>query len=615
MNTLMNIRNVAIIAHVDPGKTTLVDQLLKKSQTLEEREKIDDRVMDSNQLERERGITILSKNTAVNYKGHKINILDTPGHADFSGEVERIMTMVDGVVLVVDAFEGTMPQTRFVLKKALENNLKPIVVINKVDREFARPDEVINEVFDLFIDLDANDEQLDFKVAYVSALKGTSSLDSDISTQVNNMDAVLDLIISEIPAPNVSVDGPLQFQGSLLDYNEFVGRMAVGRIKRGTIRANEMVSILRNDGSKKQFRIQKLYSFLGLTKQEVLEASAGDIVAVAGLGDINVGETICTIGCEEALPPIHISEPTVEMTFGVNSSPLAGTEGKFVTSTKIEERLMREVQKDVSLRVKRMGAGEEWTVCGRGELHLGILIENMRREGYEFQVAKPKPIIKEIDGFECEPFEYASVDIPNDSVGTVIDLLNRRGGILEEMNNGMTQTRLIYTIPSRGLIGISTDFMTASKGYGSLSHTFLEYRPIESVDVGSRKLGVLVATEQGKTTAYGIGQIEDRGVLFVEPNTLVYEGEIVGECNKEEDLAVNVIKTKQLGNQRSANKDTTVVLKRPRIMPLEVCLEYINDDELVEITPKNIRLRKKILDTVERKKFDSKRLALKKEGK
>ena len=615
MNTLMNIRNVAIIAHVDHGKTTLVDQLLKKSQTLEEREKIDDRVMDSNQLERERGITILSKNTAVNYKGHKINILDTPGHADFSGEVERIMTMVDGVVLVVDAFEGTMPQTRFVLKKALENNLKPIVVINKVDREFARPDEVINEVFDLFIDLDANDEQLDFKVAYVSALKGTSSLDSDISTQVNNMDAVLDLIISEIPAPNVSVDGPLQFQGSLLDYNEFVGRMAVGRIKRGTIRANEMVSILRNDGSKKQFRIQKLYSFLGLTKQEVLEASAGDIVAVAGLGDINVGETICTIGCEEALPPIHISEPTVEMTFGVNSSPLAGTEGKFVTSTKIEERLMREVQKDVSLRVKRMGAGEEWTVCGRGELHLGILIENMRREGYEFQVAKPKPIIKEIDGFECEPFEYASVDIPNDSVGTVIDLLNRRGGILEEMNNGMTQTRLIYTIPSRGLIGISTDFMTASKGYGSLSHTFLEYRPIESVDVGSRKLGVLVATEQGKTTAYGIGQIEDRGVLFVEPNTLVYEGEIVGECNKEEDLAVNVIKTKQLGNQRSANKDTTVVLKRPRIMPLEVCLEYINDDELVEITPKNIRLRKKILDTVERKKFDSKRLALKKEGK
>ena len=615
MNTLKNIRNVAIIAHVDHGKTTLVDQLLKKSQTLEEREKIDDRVMDSNQLERERGITILSKNTAVNYKGHKINILDTPGHADFSGEVERIMTMVDGVVLVVDAFEGTMPQTRFVLKKALENNLKPIVVINKVDREFARPDEVINEVFDLFIDLDANDEQLDFKVAYVSALKGTSSLDSDISTQVNNMDAVLDLIISEIPAPNVSVDGPLQFQGSLLDYNEFVGRMAVGRIKRGTIRANEMVSILRNDGNKKQFRIQKLYSFLGLTKQEVLEASAGDIVAVAGLGDINVGETICTIGCEEALPPIHISEPTVEMTFGVNSSPLAGTEGKFVTSTKIEERLMREVQKDVSLRVKRMGAGEEWTVCGRGELHLGILIENMRREGYEFQVAKPKPIIKEIDGFECEPFEYASVDIPNDSVGTVIDLLNRRGGILEEMNNGMTQTRLIYTIPSRGLIGISTDFMTASKGYGSLSHTFLEYRPIESVDVGSRKLGVLVATDQGKTTAYGIGQIEDRGVLFVEPNTLVYEGEIVGECNKEEDLAVNVIKTKQLGNQRSANKDTTVVLKRPRIMPLEVCLEYINDDELVEITPKNIRLRKKILDTVERKKFDSKRLALKKEGK
>lgn len=611
----MNIRNVAIIAHVDHGKTTLVDQLLKKSQTLEEREKIDERAMDSNQLEKERGITILSKNTAVNYKGYKINILDTPGHADFSGEVERIMTMVDGVVLVVDAFEGTMPQTRFVLKKALENNLKPIVVINKVDREFARPNEVINEVFDLFIDLDANDEQLDFKVAYVSALKGTSSLDSDITTQQPNMDAVLDLIISEIPEPNVDEAGPLQFQGSLLDYNEFVGRMAVGRVKRGVIKSNEMVSIIRNDGSKKQFRIQKLYSFLGLQKQEVTQACAGDIVAVAGLSDINVGETICAIGYEEALPTIHISEPTVEMTFGVNSSPLAGTEGKFVTSTKIEERLTKEVQKDVSLRVKRVGAGEEWIVCGRGELHLGILIENMRREGFEFQVAKPKPIIKEIDGVECEPFEYTSVDIPNDSVGTVIDLLNRRGGILEEMNNGMSQTRLIYTIPSRGLIGISTDFMTASKGYGSLSHTFLEYRPIESQDVGSRKLGVLVATDQGKTTTYGIGQIEDRGVLFVEPNTLVYEGQIVGECNKEEDLAVNVIKTKQLGNQRSANKDNTVVLKRPRLMPLEVCLEYINDDELVEITPKTIRLRKKILDTVERKKFDSKRLALKKEGK
>ena len=388
--------------------------------------------------------------------------------------------------------------------------------------------------------------------------------------------------------------------------------MAVGRVARGTIHSNEMVSIIRNDGSKKQFRIQKLYSYMGLQRIEVESVSAGDIVAVAGLADINVGETICEIGKEEPLPPIHISEPTVEMTFSTNSSPLAGTEGKFVTSTKIEERLMREVQKDVSLRVKRNGAGEEWTVCGRGELHLGILIENMRREGYEFQVAKPKPIIHVVDGVEHEPYEYACVDIPNESVGNVIELLGRRGGILEEMNNGVTQTRLIYTIPSRGLIGMSTDFMTASKGYGSLSHTFLEYRPIEMIEVGSRKLGVLVATEQGKTTAYGIGQIEDRGVLFVEPNTVVYEGEIVGECNKEEDLAVNVVKAKALGNQRSANKDNTVVLKRPRIMPLEVCLEYINDDELVEITPKNIRLRKKILDTAERKKFDSKRLALRK---
>ena len=604
----LKIRNVAIIDHVDHGKTTLVDQLLKKSDTLSSREVIEERTMDNNALEKERGITILAKNTAIKYKDYKINILDTPGHADFSGEVERIMKMVDGVVLVVDAYEGAMPQTRFVLKQALENQLKVIVVINKIDKPSARPDEVVDEVLDLFIELGATDEQIDFKVAYASATHGTSSLSSDVSTQENTMDYVLDLIVSEIPAPEVDIDGPLQFQGALLDYNDYVGRMAVGRIKRGKMTLNQMVSCVRVDGTIKQFRIQKIFSFLGLHRTEIEEAYAGDIVAIAGLADINVGETICPVGFEEALPPIKISEPTVEMYFSTNDSPFAGKEGKFVTSTKIEERLYREVQKDVSLRVHRSAGSDEWIVSGRGELHLGILIENMRREGYEFQVAKPKPIIKEIDGIKHEPFEYVQIDLPNDYVGPTIELIGRRGGNLESMENNLTQTRLIYTVPSRGLIGLSTDFMTCTKGFGIMSHSFLEYRPMEGALVGARKLGVLVATNEGKTTAYGIFQIEDRGVLFVEPNQDVYEGQIVGECNKEEDLSVNVTKTKQMTNQRSATKDTTVVLKRPRQMNLEVCMEYINDDELVEITPRNIRLRKKILDTNERKKFDSKKV-------
>ena len=603
----MNIRNVAIIAHVDHGKTTLVDQLLKKSNTLANRENIEERAMDNNDLERERGITILAKNTAILYKDYKINILDTPGHADFSGEVERIMKMVDGVVLVVDAYEGVMPQTRFVLKRALENNLKVIVVVNKIDKESARPKEVIEEIFELFIELDATDEQIDFKVAYCSATHGTSSFDPDVTTQDEKFNHIFDLILSEIPEPNVSVEGSLQFQGTLLDYNDYVGRIAIGRVARGKIRVNEMVSCMRRDGSIKQFRIQKLFSFLGLHKNEVEEAVAGDIVAVAGLPDIYVGETICNIGAEEALPPIKISEPTVEMFFSTNNSPFAGKEGKFVTSTKLEDRLYRETQRDVSLRVTKLGAHDEWVVAGRGELHLGILIENMRREGYEFQVAKPKPIIKEIDGVMCEPFEFVQVDVPNEYSGSVIELLGHRGGNLETMENSVTQTRLIYTMPSRGLISLTTDFMTCTKGYGTLSHTYLEYRKMENVNIGSRKAGVLVATNQGKTTAYGIGQIEDRGVLFVEPNQDVYEGQIVGECNKDDDLAVNVVKAKQMTNQRSSNKDTTVVLKRPRVMGLEACMEYINDDELVEITPRSIRLRKKILNTEERKKFDSRK--------
>ena len=588
----MEIRNVAIIAHVDHGKTTLVDQLLKKSDTLEARESIEERAMDSNDIERERGITILAKNTAIMYKGVKINILDTPGHADFSGEVERIMKMVDGVLLVVDAYEGVMPQTRFVLKQALDNNLKPIVIVNKIDKDSARPDEVVEEILELFFELGASDEQIDFKVAYCSATHGSSSLSSDITTQKETMDPILDLILEEVPAPSGDRNAPLQFQGCLLDYNDYVGRMAIGRIAEGTIKNNEIVSCIRRDGSIKQFRIQKLFSFLGLHRTEVNESYAGDIVAVAGLSDIFVGETICNVGLEKALPEIKVSEPTVEMYFSTNDSPFAGKEGKFVTSTKLEDRLYRETQKDVSLRVNKIGTHDEWIVSGRGELHLGILIENMRREGYEFQVAKPKPIIKVIDDVKYEPFEYVQVDVPNEYAGPVIDLLGRRGGNLETMENSVTQTRLIYTMPSRGLISLSTDFMTASKGFGTLSHIFLEYRKMEQGLIGARKLGVLVATEKGKTTAYGIGQIEDRGVLFVEPNTDVYEGEIVGECNKEDDLAVNVVKAKQQTNQRSSNKDTTVVLKRPRIMGLEACMEYINDDELVEVTPENIRLRK-----------------------
>ncbi len=602
-----NIRNIAIIAHVDHGKTTLVDQLLKKSETISNRDDAGDRVMDSNDLERERGITILAKNTAISYNGYKINILDTPGHADFSGEVERIMTMVDGVILVVDAYEGAMPQTRFVLKKSLECNLKPIVVINKVDKDSARVNEVVDEVLDLFIELGASDNQADFKVAYVSALHGTCSLSSELSSQQESMKPLFDLIIQEIPAPASNAGEGLQFQGSLLDYNDYVGRMAIGRIRRGVMKSGEVVNCLRADGTNKQFRIQKIYSFLGLNKTEVNEAGAGDIVAMAGLPDIYVGETVCSIGHEEALPLIHISEPTVQMNFSTNDSPFSGKEGKFVTSTKIDERLYREIQKDVSLKVRRVGAGEEWVVSGRGELHLGILIENMRREGYEFQVARPEVIVKEIDGVKNEPYEFAQIDTPNDMIGNVIELLGSRGAIMENMESGNTQTRLIYTIPSRGLIGLSTDFMTATKGYGSISHYFLEYRPLENIATGERKLGVLVAIQEGKATTYGIGQIEDRGIMFTEPNEAVYEGQIVGECSKEEDLAVNVVKAKQMSNQRSSSKDTTVVLKRPRKMSLEMCLEYINEDELVEITPRNIRLRKKILDTNSRKKFDARR--------
>ena len=601
-----DIRNVAIIAHVDHGKTTLVDKLLKDSHTFRNNQDMGELIMDNNDLERERGITILAKNTAIRWKDYKINILDTPGHADFSGEVERIMKMVDGVVLVVDAYEGTMPQTRFVLKKAFEAHLKPIVVINKVDKPSARISEVIDEVLELFIDLGCDEDQLDFPICYTSAMNNTSSLDPDISTQKEGMDPLLDLIIQEIPSPNQDKEAPLQFQPCLLDYSDFQGRIGIGKIARGTIRVNDQVSCVRIDGSIKQFRIQKLYGFFGLERIEINEAYAGDIVGISGLADISVGETVCPVGKEEALEKINISEPTVQMTFGTNTSPFCGKDGKMVTASKIEDRLFRETQKDVSLRVERIDNKEEWIVSGRGELHLGILIENMRREGYEFQVSRPHVILHKENDVTMEPYEYCVIDLPSETAGSIIEMMGNRHGNLETMTNTETQTRLVYTIPSRGLIGFNTNFMTLTKGYGIINHSFLDYRPLDNVNVGTRKTGVLVSMADGQSTAYSLGALEDRGVMFVGPGEQIYEGMIVGESNKDTDLAVNVVKAKQQTNTRSSNKDTTVVLKKPRILTLEACMEFINDDELVEVTPTHIRLRKKILDTVERKKFDSK---------
>ena len=602
------IRNIAIIAHVDHGKTTLVDKLLQKSGTFRENEQVNERAMDSNDIERERGITILAKTTAINYKDYRINILDTPGHADFGGEVERIMNMVDGVLLLVDAYEGTMPQTRFVLKKALEANVKPIVLINKIDKPTARLSAVVDEVIDLFIELGATDEQLDFKVAYVSALNGTASLDPDPSTQTEDFSCIYDLIIDEIPAPDVDVNAPLQFQPALLDYNDYVGRIGIGRIKSGTIKENEMVSCVRLDGTIKQFRIGKLFGFLGLKRIEVKSAHAGEIVAIAGLPDISVGETVCDIGKENALPILRIDEPTLKMTFMTSDSPFVGRDGEHVTARKIGDRLFRETQRDISLRVEESGQ-DSWVVSGRGELHLSILIENLRREGFELQVSKPEVIIKEIDGVKCEPYEEVQIEVPEESVGNVIESLGLRGAKMENMTNVNNLVRLIYTVPSRGLIGFTTDFMTMTKGYGIINHTFKEYLPVEDIAIGERKLGVLVSMENGKATAYAIGNLEDRGTMFIEPGTEVYEGMIVGECNRENDLAVNVVKGKQLTNTRAAGSDHTVVLKRPRPITLEYCLDYINSDELLEVTPHFLRLRKKILNTESRKKFDAKKNA------
>ncbi len=601
-----DLRNIAIIAHVDHGKTTLVDQLLKQSGTFREHEEVEDRVMDSDDLERERGITILAKNTAIQYNDIKINILDTPGHADFGGEVERIMKMVDGVLLVVDAYEGCMPQTRFVLKKALDENLTPIVVINKIDRPYTRPAEVIDEVLDLFIELGANEDQLEFPVIYTSGLNGTASLSPD--KQDDSMDILLETIQDIVPAPVDNSDDPLQFQVTMLDYNDYLGRIGIGRVFRGSISVGQQVALMKLDGSTKQYRISKLFGFHGLKRIEINEARAGDLIAVSGMEEINIGETVCPPNELDPLPQLRIDEPTMQMTFLVNNSPFAGREGEYITSRRIEERLRSELETDVSLRVENTSSPDAWIISGRGELHLSILIENMRREGYELQVSKPEVIIREIDGVQCEPVEHVQIDVPEEFTGTIMEALGeRKGEMVDMVNSGTGQVRIEFLVPSRGLIGYATEFMTQTRGYGIINRSFDSYQPVVSGDVGGRRQGVLVSQENGKATQYSIIQLEDRGTIFVEPGTEVYEGMIIGEHNRENDLTVNIVRMKQMSNMRSATKDQTVTMKRPRIMSLEQSLEYLNDDEYCEVTPKSIRLRKKILNKSEREKLDKRK--------
>lgn len=606
MHERNQIRNIAIIAHVDHGKTTLVDKLLQQSGTFREHEAVQERAMDSNDIERERGITILAKNTAITYKDYLINIVDTPGHADFGGEVERIMKMVDGVLLVVDAYEGCMPQTKFVLRKALEQQLTPIVVVNKIDRPAARPAEVIDEVLDLFIELEANDEQLEFPVVYASALNGTSSLDAE--KQDDNMLALYETIVEHIPSPTEKIDEPLQFLVTLMDYNEYLGRIAIGRVNRGIIKQGQSVAVMTRDGGKKTARIEKLFGFQGLRRVEIEEAGAGDIVAIAGIKDINIGETIADPANPEALPVLKIDEPTLQMTFLVNNSPFAGREGKWVTSRKLRERLFKELETDVSLRVDETDSPDAFIVSGRGELHLGILIENMRREGYELQVSKPQVIVKMVDGVRMEPIERLLIDIPEESMGAVMESLgSRKAEMVNMVNTGTGQVRLEFLIPARGLIGYTTHFLTLTRGYGVMNHAFDSYGPFVGGQVGGRHEGVLVSSENGVSTLYGILGIEDRGILFLEPGQDIYEGMIVGEHNRDNDIVVNICKEKQVTNVRSATKEDTVKMKTPRILSMEQALEYLNDDEFCEITPKSIRLRKKILNKSERERAEKNR--------
>jgi GTP-binding protein len=601
MNETSQLRNVAIIAHVDHGKTTLVDQLLQQSGLFRQNEHMQERALDSGDLERERGITILAKNTAIPYGDLKFNIVDTPGHADFSGEVERIVKMVDGVLLVVDAFEGVMPQTRFVLGKALAEGLTPIVVVNKMDREHARPEQVVDEVLDLFIDLGASEEQLDFPVVYASAVRGIASLDpTDLG---ENMQPLFEAIATHIPAPQADVTGPLQWQVTMLDYNEYLGRIGIGRVSRGRISTGDSVVIIKRDGKEVRARITKLSVFQGLRRIEVETAIAGDLVALAGLGDITVGETVCDADFPESLPLLTIDEPTLEMAFIVNNSPLAGREGTHVTSRKLRERLFAELESDVSLRVTETNDADVFLVASRGELHLSILIETMRREGYEFQVSKPRVILQRDGNTVLEPIESLVVDVPSDSVGAVVEALGIRKGEMTDMSpsESGTTTRMTFSVPGRGLIGFRTEFLTLTKGYGTMHHRFAEYGHWRG-DVVTRRQGVLVANEGGQATAYSLGSLEDRGIMFITPGTVVYEGMIVGEHTRENDLTVNVVKQKHQSNVRSATKDETVRLKSSRQLSLEEAITYIEDDELCEITPQSFRLRKRELNKSEREK-------------
>lgn len=598
-----DIRNVAIIAHVDHGKTTLVDALLRQSHTFRENEKVMERVMDSNDLERERGITILSKNTSVVYKDHTINIVDTPGHADFGGEVERVLKMVDSVLLVVDSYEGPMPQTKFVLKKALEIGHNPIVVINKIDRPDARPTEVIDEVFDLFIELGASDEQCDFPIVYASAREGYATLDPEV--QGTDMMPLFDMIIDKVKAPEGDPEGPLQLLVTTLDASDYVGKLAVGKIVRGKIRKNMNVAMMFRDGSVKKKNISSIFMNEGLKRVEVTEARIGDIVAVAGLSEIGIGDTIADAANPEALPFMHIDEPTLSMNFMVNDSPFAGREGDFVTSRHLRDRLFKEIETNVSMKVNEI-TPDCFEVSGRGELHLSILIETMRREGYELQVSKPSVIYKEIDGRKQEPMEYLTIDVPEEYVGAVMEKLGPRKAELATMTSSVNgYTRLEFDIPARGLIGFRNDFMTDTRGNGIMNHVFKGYGPYKG-DIPERSRGSLVAFEDGTAITYGLFNAQERGELFIGAGVEVYSGMIVGECSRSEDIEVNVCKKKHLSNTRSSGSDDALKLTTPIEMSLENCLEFINNDELVEVTPQNIRMRKKILDSLERKRASRK---------
>ncbi len=597
-----DLRNIAIIAHVDHGKTTLVDQMLKQAGAFRENQVVEDRIMDSGDIERERGITILAKNTSIHYKGVKINIVDTPGHADFSGEVERILKMVDGVVLLVDAAEGPMPQTRFVLQKALEFGHKIIIAVNKIDRPDARLNEIGDEVLELLLNLDATDEQLDSPIVYCSGRAGTASMSPNV--EGTDLAPLFEQILEHIPAPHVDADGPTQMLVSSIDYNEYVGRIGIGRIERGSMKVGQQVTVCDYHGATQPYnaKVVTLYTIEELDRKPVDEANAGEIVCFSGIENVTIGETLCDPEHVEPLPFVKISEPTVEMTFSVNDSPFAGKEGKFVTSRHLRERLFRELLKDVSLRVNETDTTDSFRVCGRGEMHLSILIENLRREGYEFQVGAPKALFKEIDGVKCEPVERMIADVPQDAVGAVMEKMGSRKGELVSMNpKGSDRMRLEFLIPARGLFGYRTEFLTDTKGEGVLSSVFHSYQPYKG-DIAKRTTGSLIAFEAGEAVGYGLFNAQERGPLFIGPGTQVYEGMVVGENPRGEDMAVNVCKKKQLTNMRAAGSDDALRLIPPRQMSIEAALEFISDDELLEITPKSLRIRKKILSNTERLK-------------